>query len=248
MKAIVTSCSLVALCVAPLAPPYAAAPVKLSEVAAIEDLVAAAEANFALLDEHLQTEGAYSNAKKREIPRAAGVLACLAQAIVEHPDKDQTNVAAAALRDAAVELQTTDTYTDAAAVLERTKQAFQGSSSGCAEAEHAWNELINLHRLMEEVNSRNTKLRRALRRSREPQQESLDATTLAVLALAIHADTHEVKAESNIPKWQGYARELQTNMTALASAIKRQDSEEGKRLFLSAAKACNKCHDEFREH
>ena len=84
-------------------------------------------------------------------------------------------------------------------------------------------------------------------RPKDPQAESLHATTLAVLALAIHADTHEVKDKSQIPQWQGYATDYRKKMTDLAAAIKAKDKERGNELFRAAQTSCIDCHKTFRK-
>lgn len=237
--------SLVALCTLRLA--NAGAPVDTATVAPIDDLKAEASAKIALLGDLLKDADKFAEAKKRSIPQAAGVLACVAQAIVEHKEREKAGVSAANLRDAALAVIKSGSHDDAMKALTSAKQALEGKGDGKAAAEYEWNKLINLHRLMEELNSRNSKIRTALRRPKDPQAESLHATTLAVLALAIHADTHEVKDKSQIPQWQGYAANYQKNMTDLAAAIKAKDKERSSELFKAATTSCNDCHKQFRK-
>ena len=225
----------------------AAAPVDTATVAPIENLKAESAAKLSALEKLLSDGGSFEESKKRQIPQAAGVLACLAQAIGEHKDREKSGVAAADLRDAAIALVNSASHDDAEKALATAKQAFEGKGDGKAAPEHEWNKLINLHRLMEEVNARNSKIRVALRRPKDPQAESLHATTLAVLALAMHADTHEVKDKSQIPQWQKHAGDYQRNMTALAAAIKAKDKDRGNELFKAAQKSCNDCHKAFRK-
>ncbi len=237
--------SLVALCAVRLV--NAGAPVDTAMVAPIDDLKAEASAKIAALDDLLKDADKFAEAKKRSIPQAAGVLACVAQAIVEHKEREKAGVSAADLRDAALAIIKSGSHEDATKALVSAKQAFEGKGDGKASAEHEWNKLINLHRLMEEINSRNSKIRAALRRPKDPQAESVHASTLAVLALAIHADTHEVKDKAQIPQWQGFATDYQKNMTGLAAAIKAKDKERSSELFKVATTSCNDCHKQFRK-
>jgi len=227
---------------------YAAAPVDFSEVASIGDLAAEAIAQTETLEGYLKDEAAYATARKtKKISQASGVLACMAQAIAEHPARDEVQIAAADLRDAALKIGKAGTRNDAAEALAVARSALDGQASGEATAEHAWNKLIGMHAMMEEINGRNAKIRRAVKRLRKPETESLHATTLAVLAVAMHADTHEVKNESDVPQWQQYALEYQRHMTATAQAMKAKDAKAARAVWLQGVESCNACHDKFRE-
>jgi len=232
-------------CVAGLA--FAAAPVDVSTIAPADDIKAEAAAKIAALEGLLEDPGKFADNKKRQIPQAAGVLACLAQALAEHKDGPQTQVAAADLRDAALAVIGSGDHGQAAEALASARQAFEGKSEGKAAKEHEWNKLINLHRMMEEVNARNAKIRIALRRSKDPQAESLHATTLAVLAVAMQADTHEVKDPAQLPLWNEHATTFQKSMSEVAAAIKTKDTAAAGEIFKAAQKSCNACHTVFRK-
>ena len=130
--------------------------------------------------------------------------------------------------------------------LASAKSALEGQGSGSAATEHPWNKLIGMHAMMEEINARNSKIRRSVRRLRDPDEESLHPTTLAVLAVAMYADTHEVKNESDIPQWQQHAREFQQHMTQTAAAMKKNDADGAREVWLEGVKSCSACHDKFR--
>ena len=103
-----------------------------------------------------------------------------------------------------------------------------------------------MHDLMEEVNYRNSRLRRAVRRSRDPAKDARHASTMAVLALVLLVDTHEASKPAEITSWKRHTLEFQRNMTAVAVAIRKRETTKVKPLYLKAAKACNACHAEFR--
>ena len=235
-----------------LLPVLAGAPVKISEVAPAEDIAAEAKAKIDLLGSYVENEERYQEAKQdNAIPQAAGVLACLAQAIAEHDKKSDSKVAAADLRDAAIEIRDSESLADAKKALSKVKEAWAGKSSGESKVEHDWSKLIDIDLTMEEVKARNNKIRRLVRRSKDPQADSLHATTLAVLALTIYASSHDVKkvkTKDDIEKWKGYATEYQKRMTALAAAFKKKDAVEAKKLWLKGAEACNACHKNFQEN
>src|SRR5690606_9093204 len=102
------------------------------------------------------------------------------------------------------------------------------------------------HRLMEEVNARNSSLRRSARRIRKPQEDSLDAAALAVLALAIHADTHEVKDPALKPDWQKFALEYQAAMSELTGQMKKGDADAAYATWRNAQRTCQACHEKFK--
>jgi hypothetical protein len=230
-----------------MVPVYGDAPVKIAAVAPVEDLAAETEAKLAALDELLKDDESYAVEQKKGVAQAAGVLACMGQAIAEHPDKAKVKVAGPDLRNAALAIIGSKTLQEATAALGLAKKAAAGEASGKAETAHAWNKLINLHRLMEEVNARNSKLRGVLRRPKDPREDSLHASTLAVLAVVIHADTHEVKDPAQIPKWQGYALDFQQSMTGLSAALKSGQIEAAKEFYLKSADSCKHCHEAFRK-
>ncbi len=246
MKKLCAIVSLLSLSLAWLLPVDAAAPVKLASVAPIGDLTAEVKAIIVRLDGFVADKESYTAATDdKKIQQAAGVLACLAQAVAEHEKKAEAKFSAPNLRDAAIAVRDSKTLGDAKKTLDVVKKVHSGEATGEAKVEFPWNKLINLHRVMEEVNARNSKLRRVIRRPKDPQTESLHASTLAVLAVAIHADTHEVKDKKDIGKWQDLSLSYQKSMTSLAAAMKTKDASS-KTLYLAGAKSCSACHEAFR--
>lgn len=220
-------------------------PFKLADVASAKDIAAEAADQKATLAELLEDEQSFT-AEKKPIAQAAGVLAVLGQALAEHPDASSVKIHGADLREAARKVIQSKSHKDAVAGLAGIDEALAGKSSGTAEKEYAWNKLINLHRMMEEFNDRNSKLRRVIRRPNDAEADSRHATTLALLAIAMHADTHEVKKESEIPKWQGWSLDFQQNMTHLATALKKQDADMAKMYYTQSLNSCKECHAAFR--
>ena len=247
MKKLFAVVSLFSLSLAWMLPVDGAAPVKLSTVAPIGDLTAEVQAMITRLEGFVADKESYAAAKDdKRIQQAAGVLACLAQAIAEHEKKADANFSGPGLRDAAIAVRDSKSLDDAKKTLDAAKKVVAGESTGEAKVEYPWNKLINLHRMMEEVNARNSKLRRVIRRPKDPQAESLHASTLAVLAMAIHADTHEVKEKKDIGKWQKLALGFQKSMTSLSAAMKKKDASR-RSLYLAGVKSCSACHEAFRK-
>jgi hypothetical protein len=84
-----------------LMPCDAAAPAKIASVAPIADLVAEADAKIKSLEEALASDKSYLEAKGTTIPTEAGVLAVIAQAVVESEEKAPWQSSAADVREAA---------------------------------------------------------------------------------------------------------------------------------------------------
>lgn len=229
-----------------LIPAFAGAPVKIAEVAPLGDLAAEARATATGLEESLADPAGFEDAQDA-VKQAGGVLACLGQAIAEHPENASAGISGPHLRDAALAVRAARTHAEAAAALRRAQQALAGQAAGDAAAEHPWNKLTGMHGMMEEINGRTSKLRRALRRLNNPEEDSRHASVAAVLALAMIADTHEVKNEADIPKWQALAGEYRKTMTALSAAIKAQELDKARELFSRANETCAKCHEVFRD-
>ncbi|MSR59020.1 MAG: hypothetical protein EXS05_15485 [Planctomycetaceae bacterium] len=247
LKKFLFSVSLAALGLSLLVPVRAAAPIKIAVVAPVADLVTEAEAKIKALEEALASEKSYLESKTTTIPSEAGVLAVLAQAIGESEEKATWKASAPDLRDGAIAIAGSKTYDDAKKGLVATKEAFDGKAGG-AKPEADWNKLCILKALMKEVNKRNGKLRRNTRMPPPNADEAArDASVLAVLALAMHDDTHEVKKSEQIPEWQKFSKDFQVQMTATAAALKAKDKMAAGDAFKKANAACTECHAKFRE-
>lgn len=247
MRFVGIGCLLAAVAFLTISPSFAAAPKKLTEVVAVEDALTLADEEIAELTEAVSTEEKFAAAQSDySLAQSAGLLACLGQALAEHEGVDSAKVSPSNLRDAALALRDAKSHADAKTALQAVQQARAGKAEGNAAQEHPWNKLINLHRLMEEVNARNSSLRRSSRRIRKPQEDSLDAAALSVLALAIHADTHEVKDAALKPDWQKFALDYQAAMAELTGQMKKNDSEAAYATWREAQKTCQACHEKFK--
>ena len=76
-----------------------------------------------------------------------------------------------------------------------------------------------------------------------------DATVNAVLALATHEDTHEVKSKKaeDIELWKKFSKDYQTQMTATAAALKKKDMTAAADAWKKSNTICNDCHSKFKE-
>lgn len=231
-----------------LFPAWGEAPQKVAEVATVEDLVAEINAKVELLGQQVADADAFAKTlEKKEVNQAAGVVACMAQAIVEHPEKAKAKFHAADLRDAAVMLRAAKTFDDASKLFAAVKEAHAGNSPGTAKADAEWNKLTSQGRMMEEINSRSATIRRGLRRLQKPDETARDCSTLAILALAMEADTHEVKDPAQLPLWKDLSIKYRTEMIAMSKAVRVKDTAQATVHFTAANEACNKCHEQIRD-
>lgn len=244
---ILSLCAVTALSTS-LLPVWGEAPQKIVEIATVDDLVAEINAKVELLGQQVASADAFAKTlEKKEVNQAAGVVACMAQAIVEHPDKAKAKFHAADLRDAAVLLRAAKTFEDATKLFAVVKDAHAGKSAGTAKPEAEWNKLTGLGRMMEEVNGRSATIRRGLRRLQKPDETARDCTTLAILALAMEVDTHEVKDPAQLPLWKELSVKYRSEMIAMAKAVQAKDSAKATEHFTAANEACNKCHEQIRD-
>ena len=115
MRRFILTLSLLAASALCLLPAWGEAPQKVVDIASVDDLVAEINAKVELLGQQVASADAFAKTlEKKEVNQAAGVVACMAQAIVEHPDKAKAKFHAADLRDAAVMLRAAKTFDDAA--------------------------------------------------------------------------------------------------------------------------------------
>jgi len=246
MLRLLTALSVVIVTASLLIPLFAEAPIPVKEVAPLTDLVFEVNARIAELEESLATEETYEDLKEDDIRRAFGVLACLAQAIAEHGDAEQTEIAGPALRDAALSFSLKSSFVQAQGALQGLKSAQSGAATD-APVEHDWAKLINMHPMMEEIEVRSGKLVRVTRRPRGKPEETAHTSTIAVLTLAMMADTHEVKDKADIPQWQEMSAEYQQLMTQLSTAIREKDRGTAGKLLQQATESCDRCHEKFRD-
>lgn len=247
MKKLALAASAFALTAALLLPVDGAAPAKVTDLLDAKQLATEAKAKAVKLGESTADEGAFKRALEfKTIATDAGVIACLAQALVEHEKGAASGIAAASLRDAALKLSKAKKLNDAKEGLAAVEAALAGKKTEAAK-DHPWNKLINMHRMMEEMEYREGRLRRTLRRPRTLERDSSHATVLTVLALAMEADTHEVKDEKNLPKWKTWSQDYRTNVAKLGTAMKANKADEAKKFFEASNKICADCHAEFRD-
>lgn len=228
-------------------------PQKLSGIISITELQDEAVFQLSLVKQYLDTKKSYADSAKHELPRAAGVLAVIGQALATHDSKltaaekaDRPPIHGPTLRDAALKLSASKTHVEALATVPGLDAAVLGRAGRASPVKRPWIGLISLGHVMEELNSRNSRLRRAVRRTRDPDLAARNAATMGLLGLVVRSDTHKVKQKTQLSAWQKFSTDFQSNATATARAFRAGDKTKIKPLYLKAAKACADCHSTFR--
>lgn len=231
-----------------LLPAWGDAPQKVVEVATAEDLVAEIHSKIELLGSQHASADAFAKATEtKQVNQAAGVVAVIAQAIVEHPEKSKASFKPADVREAALAVRASKSFDDSSKAFALLKDAVAGKSSGAAKDDALWNKLTGQGRMMEEINSRSATIRRSLRRLQKPDETARDCSVLAVLALAMEADTHEVKDPTLLPLWKELSVKYRSEMVHMSKAVRAKDITKANEHFTAANEACNKCHEQIRD-
>jgi hypothetical protein len=217
---------------------------KLSSVAAIGDLGTEVEAQVKDFETNLADEAKF---KKKGNSRAAGILAAVAQALAQSEVDSPLKKAAPGIRDAALELGKANTAADAKKALEGVKAAIAKPVDG-AKVEYDWSKFLDVHNLMEDVQSRNPKLAKVIRKDTQDADSVRHATVLAVLGLALEASPPKDKPDSaDVESWKKFSRDFTTGFVALSADLKAKDAAKAKATFTAIAKSCAGCHEKFKE-
>lgn len=226
--------------------PLFAKPSEVLKKSPVQDLASEADELIGELKTSTATDEAYME-KKDDVRRTAGVLAALGQAIKEHPDSKSVEYSGLGLRDAALELASSTDQKAAIQAVENLKAAQAGTPNMKANAV-AWKDLIGMDDLMHVVNTRNAKVRRSARRSRDPEGDARNAQTIAILTLVMAEQAEDyLSEEEEIKAWKKFAMDYHQGMTDLAAAFKAKDKAGIQKHLDIATKACDACHAKFRD-
>ncbi len=221
----------------------AGAPVDLTKIATPEQLKAEITAQMKAVDE-LVKEGKFGE-KAAALKQAAGVVAVMSQGVAELSAADAPK--AVALRDAAIKIWQTKEEADLKTAAADLQKTYTTEATSTAEVAHPWNKLTKMGGMMEEINTRNSKLRRAIRRPKGDVDEQLHAITCAMLTVAMYADTHEVKDKAKVPEWEKMSVDYIEALKTLTKALADKDSKTAEEAYKVANESCEKCHEVFRD-
>jgi hypothetical protein len=247
MKRFCLACCLVGALAGGIQLIQAAAPVKVTDALDLNDMVAEAKDKVAQLKEAVASEEAFKKAvEDKSINQNCGVLAVVAQAIAEHDKGKDAGIAAPTLRNVAISLRRVKDMNEAKAGVEKLQSALEGKADPAAMVDHPWNKLTGMHGMMEEINGRGSKIRRALQRPRALEKDAQHGSVIVALSLAMEEDTHEVKKPEEIPQWKTWAKEYRAAMSQTTAAMKAGDAKKAQDAFAVAGKICADCHAKFR--
>jgi hypothetical protein len=231
------------VCSAWSAPP--ATPIKLSDVASADDLVAEVEAKVSEIESGLVSLESFQAAAAK-LRLSAVQLTVLSQALAEHDEDSKLKSAAPSMRNAAIQIRVAASFDQARHGLDALHAAMEDKGRETAAVEYDWAKLAQTRLLMESLRERTDLVRKALRRSKDPLAESRHATTMAVLALAVAAHADDVKNPDERPMWRDWSMEFQREMTKTAAALRRKDASAVLQHFTAAQASCDQCHEKFK--
>lgn len=223
-----------------LAPAFAGE--KVTAAASAEDLTAEINAQIKDFETNLADASKF---KAKANARAAGVLAALAQAVAENDGESAWKKSAADVRDAALKLGQAKTVDEAKAAVAAIK-ALEGKES-TAKVEYDWAKFLDVHELMEEVQSRNSKLARVIRKGTQDADSVRHATVMAVLGLALEANPHGLKDKKDIENWQQYSQDFTKGFAGVSAALKAKEADKVKAAFSAVGKSCAACHEKYKD-
>lgn len=233
-------CALALLASAFLAPTIAAE--KMSAIVPMEDLIGEIKTQMTELEANLADESKF---KKKANARACGVLAALIQAVVEHDGEDNHKKTAPDLRDAILAVGKAETAADAKKAFENVKKI--DGAKPTAKAEYDWSKFVDVHNLMEEVQSRNAKLAKVIRKGTQDADSVRHSMVLAVLGVALEANPHNLKDKKDIENWKQYSKDFATGFAGLTTALKTKEADKVKAAFSTVGKSCAACHEKYKE-
>ena len=224
----------------------AEAPLKISELVVVEDLVSEAQAKSVELAKHLASREAYIETKKGSWRRSQEHWPVSHRRLANTPMRRKSKWPAPRSEMRHWHCGKPKSFEDAKLAEKAVTAALKGEGEG--KIEFSWAKLIAREAMMEEINTRNSKLRRVIRRSRKPSVDSLHASTMAVLSVAMYADAHgHDDDKAQLAEWREISKESVGIMASIAGAIKKKDAAGAKRLYVRAIKTCTDCHEKFRD-
>ncbi len=225
---------------------FADPPKNLSDVISITDLESEVASIIAEIKSYVATLETYQG-ESNKLRHAATQLAVLSQALSQYDAESRWKAAAPAIRDSALRLGHAPSFEDAKAELYKLQQAVDSQSKTTSVADYDWSKLASKRALMDSLRERGDRVRKVLRRSKDPELESRHAATMAVLAQAILAHSSNITNPSDRQLWNNWSTEFQTEMTKTAAAIRHKDAPAILEHFTAAQEACDRCHEKFKK-
>jgi hypothetical protein len=223
------------------------APPKISTFAPADDLMGQVEYYLGRLEEALADEADFDEARHARVKKEANTLIVLALNLGMHDQDNPLKDAAPAVVATAQVLAKAPDHASARAALEEVKKAVAGQG-GPANALQ-WGRIASLGQLMKQVPVVHASLKRGITPTRFQQlanQSAGHAATLAAIAQASVADTHEVKDPADLDKWFAYCIDMRDAAGEVNAAIRAGDLDATVMAMTRLNKSCDTCHEVFR--
>ena len=221
-----------------------------SAYAPAQDVVS--QIDYYLIDrtgKSLADKDKYSASLQKRVKKDANTLAVLLLAAGMHDEDNKYRAAAPAMLPLAQKLaDASEDFDKSAAILTELQAAAGQASSGGQPLQ--WEKVASLEQLMKQVPTINNSLKRALKQSRFEKSIEKSAgysATLAVIAQAAMADTHEAKTPEDVEKWYKFTTVMRDAAGDINSAVRAKDFERATAAMEILKTNCDDCHAVFRK-
>jgi hypothetical protein len=164
-------------------------------------------------------------------------------------DQDSPHKAAAGtLMKAAQDLAAAEDYAAAKAALAAVTAAAE--SSEASDVELKWEKVADLHALMKQVPTVNTKLKRYVKGSRfksEADKTVGFTATIAVIGQGSIANVDETEAPDQGAEWEKYCLDMRNAAGQLNAAIHAGDQDAADVHMDALQQSCDDCHAVFHQ-
>ncbi len=219
----------------------------------VDDLVAQVDFFVERLDESLEDEKRYSEAKKARVKKDASTLAVLCLTLAKHTTDHRLKVhvvgtLAAARRLASV----SDNFATARKAYDEVKTALATKSTSSADV--VWQKVAELPVLMKHVPFLHERLKRGVRSESRLKKSAQDtAGYSATLAAMAQASWHILpkEAEGNptqTDKWRSYCDRMAAASRDVNHGIHEQDFKTVQAAMGRLGRSCADCHRSFRRN
>jgi hypothetical protein len=226
------------------------APVPLSKIAPVKDLMAQKDYFVGRVAEALESKDGYIEAMQDRLFKDASVLAVILQGLALHDEDNPLKSAAPGLRaQVKVLIERRADYDVAKAEFDRLDAALKNPAAGEGAA-LTWDDHPELGQVMLWVSTYNSRLRRGSSAADFESRLQDTAEASAVVALigqAIITDTHEVMNPDDKAKWYEFAAKLRDLSGEINSAVVAKDQAKAGAAYAQLYPAnCTACHETFR--
>lgn len=216
-----------------------------SEIASIEDIESEIKALVAEVNQSLISADSFQSTKGR-LRLVTGQLAVFSQILAEHNQESGLKPSATAIRDAAVQFGRLTSFDEAEIELRRLNDAMMGKGGEQGRVELEWTKLARTRLLMDILRDRTDQVRKALRRPKDPQLESRQASAMAMIGIALATHRSNGAKAEDVKQWSEWSLEFQREMTQTARALRSEDRAKALEHFTAAQTVCTSCHDRFK--